>query len=152
MTTDPAPAAPDLPEGVRLRHGQWYGALVIKWPAPRTPPVLPVFAEVSACELDADDGTERELPGVTRLTLDISPDGITADVETLVGHDGEPVGWPRVPDATPMLADDMLKRDENGEFATAVFRYMVAEMRLCGPWKRCQGQWSRQVAVLPPDD
>lgn len=148
LMPEPAPAAPELPEGVRLRHGQFYGVLVIEWPPARTPPVLPAFAEVCAYELDAE-GAERLLPYVTRLTLNVAPHEITADVETLLGHDGEPAGGVRPPVGYLRITDDMLKRDESGEFATAVFRYVVGEIRLADV--RARGLKDKPPAATVPE-
>ena len=84
LTTDAAP--PGGPAGLKpLRYG-----LVIEWPVPsRTPPLPVTFAEVCVHEI-GPDGTERCLPAVTGLTLHVTPDGVTADVETLLAEDGEP--------------------------------------------------------------
>lgn len=109
-----------LPEGEPLRYG-----LVIELPAPRTSPPMPiVFAEVLLHEIDPA-GAERPLPGVTGLTLRLSPgECMTADVESLVGEDGEP------------LAAGAEPAERDGEFATAVFRYVVAAARVTDVWAR----------------
>lgn len=110
----------NLHEGEPLRYG-----LVIELPAPRTSPPLPiVFAEVLLHEI-GPPGAERPLPGVTGLTLRLSPDEcMTADVESLVGEDGEPLAASAEP----------VERD--GGFATAVFRYAVAAARVTDVWTR----------------
>lgn len=102
------------PEVEPLRYG-----LVIEWPAPpATGPARISPQLVSVFVADAL-GAEQQLPGVTRLTLRLSPgEVVSADMETILGEDGEPIrlkGQPAV---------------RNGELATAVLRYEVAAVRV----------------------
>ena len=105
----------EAPEDEPLRYG-----LVIEWPAP--PAGLPPFVNpqlVSVFEVTRDG--ERQMPGVTRLTLHLAPgELVTADVETILGEDGEPIRLK----GKPAVKDD--------ELATAVLRYEVAAMRVAG--------------------
>jgi hypothetical protein len=105
------------PEDEPLRYG-----LVIEWPGP--PAHGPARIEprlVSVYEADAQ-GAERLLPGVTRLTLRLSADElVSADVETVLGEDGEPLRLK----GQPAVTDDGL--------ATAVLRYEVAAVRVRDP-------------------
>jgi hypothetical protein len=113
--------SPEPPDGEPLRYG-----LVIELPEPRKSPPLPiVFAEVRLSEIDAA-GAERPLPGAVGLTLRLPGprECMTADVVSLVGEDGEPL----TPGAEPVERD--------GEFATAVFRYVVAMARVTDVWAR----------------
>lgn len=113
MTTEPHEDEP-------RRYG-----LVIDLPEPRTSPPGPVaFWDVVLSEID-QAGTERPLPGVTGLTLHLSaPGAMTADVVSLVGDDGEPLG----PGSEPA--------EKDGEPVTAVFRYVVAAARVTDVWAR----------------
>lgn len=114
------PETAGAPESEPLRYG-----LVIELPEPRGNPPLPiVFAEMALHEI-SPDGTERPLRAVTGLTLHLSPDEcMTADVESLTGEDGEPLA----PGADPVVKD--------GEFATSVYRYVVAIARVTDVWAR----------------
>lgn len=109
-----ATAPQEAPDGGLLRYG-----LVIELPKERASPPLPiVFAEVALHEI-GPGGTERPLHGATALTVHLSAPGeMTADVESLVGEDGEPL----VSGAEPVMKD--------GEYVTAVFRYVVAAARV----------------------
>lgn len=102
------------PEGEPLRYG-----LVIEWPGlPATGPARIAPQLVSVFEADAL-GAERQLPGVTRLTLRLTPgELVTADVETILGEDGEPIRLK----GEPAWKGDRL--------ATGVFRYEVATVRV----------------------
>src|SRR5262249_12869849 len=94
-----------------------YG-LVIEWPRPAENHGFVHPCLVSVFEADAH-GTERQFSGVPRMTLPLAPaEAVTADVETILGEDGEPLrieGKPAV---------------DGGELATAVLRYMVAAVRV----------------------
>lgn len=102
------------PEGEPLRYG-----LVIEWPGPpATGPARISPQLVSVFETDAL-GAERQLPGVTRLTLRLLPgEQVSADVETILGEDGEPLRFR----GRPAVTGDGL--------ATAAFRYEVTAMKI----------------------
>lgn len=104
---------PEAPEGEPVRYG-----LVLEWPPPGKPPARIRPYLLSVFTVDAD-GTERQLPGVTRMTLHLAVDDlVTAEVETLLGEDGEPVRLRELPAV------------RDGEPATAVLRYEVAAVRV----------------------
>jgi hypothetical protein len=105
---------PEPREDEPLRYG-----LVIEWPGPpATGPARISPNLVSVFEADAL-GAERQLPGVTRLTLRLSPDEpVSADVETILGEDGEPIRLK----GEPAWKDDRLAR--------GVFCYEVAAVRV----------------------
>lgn len=125
LTTDAAP--PEVPPAKPLRYG-----LVIEWPVPsRTPPLPITFAEVCVHEI-GPDGTERYLPAVTGLTLHVTPDGVTADVETLLAEDGEPFAH----EGPGLARAENEKTDRDGVPVVAARRYVVAEMRVSDTWTR----------------
>lgn len=102
------------PEDEPLRYG-----LVVEWPGPPAEGPARILPRlVSLYETDAQ-GAERELAGVTSLTLHLSVDElVSADVETILGEDGGPLRLKGQPAVT-------------GEgLATAVFRYEVAAVRV----------------------
>lgn len=123
MTTDAAEAEvradedPGWPEGPQR---QYYGLVIIEWPAPRRKDGVPGVLAAWGCSiLDAATGepiTTAEKATILRVTAD-AQSFIIADLVMLADLDGNPV-----PDGKPRWRD--------GKVITGVFPFLVAEMRV----------------------
>jgi hypothetical protein len=130
MTTDAAEAEaaaaedPGWPEGP---DRQYYGYVIIEWPAPRRSDGIPRMMPAWGCTI-LDAGTGKPITTVEKITVErVTADAqsfITADLAARADPDGNPVLFPGEDGHCPVYLD------EQGRIRTGVFPFIVAEMRV----------------------
>lgn len=109
------------------KRPDFYGRVIIEWPAPRSG----VLAGWGVAIRDAATGE----PITTAMSIKIGADAeheITAELTQILGTDGQPARQGPPDPVTGRVPDIALDIGEDGEPKTAVFRYIVAEMRVAG--------------------
>ncbi len=98
---------------------QYRGVIAIEWPAATRPG--PYGAMIGRMTAVTDLVTGKEIRTCTGITVNVDMDRlVTADLTLFADADGEPIL-----DGEPVLLDA-----ERGEFRTAVFPFLVGEMRV----------------------
>jgi hypothetical protein len=97
------------------RTDELAGRVVITWPRTSVAAVAPWGIAIA----DADSGEPLADVLGLRLGIRVRDQAVTVDLEQLVDADGKPLGTGR-----PVHSDD------GKRLSTAVFRYLVAEMRV----------------------
>lgn len=115
---------PSWPEGP---DRQYFGYVIIEWPAPRRSDGIPTLPSAWGCSiLDAQTG--KPLVTVEKITVQrVTAEAggfVVADLVACADPDGNPVLFPGEDGRCPAYPDDQ------GRIRTGVFPFIVAEMRV----------------------